>query len=110
MSDIAAMAVHLPPDSAVARAIRPPEPDDIWTLDAQLAALAVDTLGDLLALARATFEGKRRVSFPDPIPRPGVGPKEGTEKLDGEVFSSQSDFDAWNSAQPGGRVVTVASK
>jgi len=103
MCDIAAMAAHLPPDSAVARAVRPPSPDDVWTLDAQLAAAAVDTLGGLLAVARAQFEGRRRVSFPDPIQRPGIGPRDGVERLAGDTFASPAAWDAWYAQQPGGR-------
>lgn len=97
------MAANLPPDSAVARAVHPPHADDVWTLDAQLAASTVDLLGGILAVARARFEGRRRVSFPDPIPRPGVGPKEGAENLSGDTFDSAEAWDEWYASQTGGR-------
>lgn len=107
LTHIAAMAANLPPDSAVARAIRPPEPDDVWTLDAQLTATAVDLLGGILAIQRARFEGKRRVSFPDPIQRPGVGSKEGTDNLGGDTFDSAEAWDEWYASQAGGRRTAV---
>lgn len=101
MLDVAAMAAHLPADSATARAIRPPEPDDVWTLENQLLAAVADLTGGLLAISKAQFAGKRRVDMPDPIPRPGVTPTR--ETLDADLFDSSSDFIDWYSQQPGGR-------
>lgn len=87
------MAAHLPPDSATHRAIRPPEPDDAWDLDAQLLALIGDRLGELVAVQSAVAGGKRRVNVPDPIPRPGVERK-GIERIAGDSVS-MDEFDAW---------------
>lgn len=98
------MTAHLPPDSAVARAIRPPEPDDVWTLDAQLLAEAVDRLGLIMAYSQATFTGRRRAMPPDPIQRPGVDPKAGMEQMAGDVFETPEAFDAWY-AEQGGRAL-----
>lgn len=66
------MAAHLPPESATARAIRPPEPDDLWDLDAHLLAIIADRLGVLQAISTATYSGQRKVKFPKSIPRPGL--------------------------------------
>lgn len=97
--DIAAMAAHLPPDCATYRAVRPPEPDDIWTLEAQLLAAAVDLLGQSVALSSATFSGKKRAVPPDQIPRPGVRPKREVQSIKGDSFDSIEEFDAWYATQ-----------
>lgn len=89
------MAAHLPLDCATYRAIRPPEDDDVWTLEAQLLAAAVDYLGSLTAISSAQFAGKRRVNPPDQIPRPGVTARRKVETIKGDSFDTIAEFDAW---------------
>lgn len=72
LRDVAAMAAHLPPDCAVRRALNPPSPDDVWTLDAQLLALVADQLAVISYVQQRQAGGKP--SKPKPLPRPGVAP------------------------------------
>lgn len=62
---------YLPPDSATARSINP---DNSWTLDQHLAAMAVDAanMGNAIAIY-VNSDPKRRGRFkpPKPIQRPG---------------------------------------
>lgn len=99
--DIAAMAAHLPADSAVMRALRPPRPDDVWTLIAQLLAEATDRLGRIEAIQLATATGKKRIEMPEQIERPGVVGSD--SRLDADRFESAQAFADWYAAQPGGR-------
>lgn len=92
---------HLSPQASLWRAIRPPEPDDVWTLEAHLLALLADRLGQLLWVQqrRSGLKPPR----PKPLERPGVRPE--VEKVDADLFDRTDDFAAWYAAQPGGRVV-----
>lgn len=65
----------LPPDSATGRAI---SPDNSWTLDQHLAATVADAVRELthLTLIVNSDPKKRgRLKPPEPIARPGVGPR-----------------------------------
>ena len=105
--DVAAMAAHLPEGCATHRAIVPPSPDSVWTVENQLLAELVDRVGRLFAVQQAVATGKRgRIVFPDPIPRPGVTPA--ADRLEADRFDSTTDFAAWYAAQPGGRPIPVA--
>ena len=91
--DVAAMAAHLPRESATMRAALPPSEAEAWDVYAHLLATAVD----LLAGANWQRTG-RRAGKPKPIKRPKppkVGQDAGHETVD--------DFRAWYAAQPGGR-------
>ncbi|MDX5566914.1 hypothetical protein PYK79_31780 [Streptomyces sp. ID05-04B] len=71
---------YLPPDSATARAVRGASPDeDAWTLDRQLLASAVDAIREgTFAAVKLHGDPKKtaRLHAPEPIPRPGVKPKQ----------------------------------
>jgi len=71
---------HLPPDSATARAVRGSSPEEeAWTLDRQLLASAVDAIREgTFAAVKLHGDPKRtaRLQRPDPIPRPGVQPRQ----------------------------------
>lgn len=70
----------LPADSLTARAVRGTTPEeDQWTLDRQLAASMVDAIREnTFATVKVTGDPKktRRLRPPDPIPRPGVTPRD----------------------------------
>lgn len=70
--EVAAMAAHLPDESATIRARRP---DDTWELSEQLLAAAVDRLSILIW--QKTADGMKGRNFPAPILRPGVEPDDG---------------------------------
>lgn len=95
MRDVAAMAVHLPRDSATMLAVLPREEIELWDLQAHLLASAVD----LLAGANWQRSG-RKTGKPKPIKRPKPRKHStGGRELD--------DFRAWYAAQPGGRELSV---
>ena len=96
--DIAAMAIHLPRDSATLLAVHPLEEIELWDLNTHLLATTVD----LLAGANWQRTGKRS-GRPRPIKRPKP-PKSSTGSRAG--FDSVADFRAWYAAQPGGRELT----
>lgn len=87
MSDVAAMAAHLPPDSATMRAI---DPDHMWSPEAQLCAAAVDEIREMQWLLLKRW-GQKAVKRPDPIPRPGVQPNQ-----DVDVVGANAGFDSWD--------------
>lgn len=61
------------------RAIRPAEPDDEWTLEAQLLALIADRLAVLVYVEAKRAGGKP--PKPKPIPRPGVKPDQDVTQM-----------------------------
>lgn len=73
--EVAAMAAHLPSDSAAMRSV---DPDHSWTLQAHLLALVADNTTRLLwTKTKAAQDHPSR--WPDQIRRPGVDPDEGKE-------------------------------
>lgn len=74
--DVRVFLRYLPADSATARAVRGSTPEeDAWTLDRQLLATVADAVREqTFALIRLHGDPKatRRLTPPDPIPRPGV--------------------------------------
>lgn len=68
------LAAHLPPDSAVGRAMNP---DHAWGVAEHLQALTVDALR-LLVWMQST-DGSKNRNRPKPIPRPGV--KQGKQRV-----------------------------
>lgn len=62
--------------------LRPPEPDDRWTTEAQLLATVVDAV-QWANFLLARLGGNTRAKEPAPIPRPGVGPDPGDVSLKG---------------------------
>lgn len=71
-SEVAACVRWMPDEAAVWRAARPAEPDDVWTLEAQLLALIADRLGVLIYVEAKRAGGKPQK--PKSIPRPGLKP------------------------------------
>lgn len=74
--EVAAMAAHLPPESATMRALSPPQS---WGIPEYLLAAAVDAL-HAANWQRGGGKGKR----PKPIPRPGLEPEADTQTLGGK--------------------------
>ncbi|MBW1600900.1 hypothetical protein JJV70_02035 [Streptomyces sp. JJ66] len=67
---------YLPPDSATARSV---DPDSGWTVDQHLLATVADSVRELTHLTlvvNADPKKRRQIKPPDPIPRPGVKPRE----------------------------------
>lgn len=91
--EVAAIARWLPTESAVWRAANPPEPDDAWTLQAQLLAGANDRLAELVYVTQraAGFKPKR----PKPIPRPGVRPDQDVTTFGGEGALPLPEMAEW---------------
>lgn len=92
--DVAALADHLPPDCAIARALNPEhEWDDLGN------AVAVATVNELRLLRAdiASFAGKK--SKPQLIERPGAESSTGPAKVDqigaSDGFDSLADMRAW---------------
>ena len=93
IEDVAAMAVHLPRDSATMLAVSPRHPAEGWTQDTHLLA----RVADLLAggnWQRGGGKGPR----PKPIEPPKLGPAEPIP--DREAID---EFRQWYASQPGGR-------
>lgn len=91
--DIAAMAAHLPRDSATMLAVHPKTEYEAWDVGDWLLANVVDLL------AAANWQrGGGKGARPKPVQRPK--PPKADSPGDGlEV----DDFKAWYAAQPGGR-------
>lgn len=93
LREVAAMATHLPPDSATARAINPPTG---WGITEYLLAAAVD------ALHAANWQrGGGRGPRPTPVERPGVTDQSTETQRIGasEGFDSIEEMDAWFAAR-----------
>lgn len=84
------MIVHLPQDSALARAVQPDASP--WTLEAQLLAEAVD--GVRWLQWSKTKDAERNRNRPKPFPRPGVTDQEKTRKITAEP-SSVDEIAEW---------------
>jgi hypothetical protein len=67
------LVYHLPPGSAIQRAINP---DWIWDPPAQLDATLIDEIRFMRFELRKMLGGSKENRGPDPIPRPGVTPPE----------------------------------
>lgn len=104
LRDIADIAVNLPPDSAIGRALNPPDQDSVWDLHAHLGALSADLLAWVLYVLLR--QAGSRAERPTPIQRPGVGPTR--ERVEADTFASPEDFISWYEAQPGGRKIATA--
>lgn len=89
LREVAAMAVHLPPDSATGRAVVPP---DAWGITEYLLAAAVD------ALHNANWQrGGGKGARPQPVERPGVTDEATETQRVGasDGFESIEEMDAW---------------
>lgn len=93
LADVAAMAAHLPRDSATMLAVVPRQPAEAWDANTHLLAY----LGDLLAGANWQ-RGGGKGSRPKPLKRPKIGPAEPLP--DREAID---EFREWYAAQAGGR-------
>lgn len=90
--DIAALAVHLPRESATMLAVHPLEEVELWSADTHLLAAAVDQLAGANWQRTGKKSGK-----PKPIKRPTASVKNST------TGQSIDDFREWYASQRGGR-------
>lgn len=91
--EVADCARWLPTESAVWRAVNPPDPDDAWTLEAQLLAGIHDRLAELIYVQQRKAGGKP--PRPKPIPRPGVRPDRDITKFGGEGALPLPEMAEW---------------
>ena len=93
IEDVAALAAHLPRDSATMLAVAPRQEAEYWTADTHLLAAVLD------ALAGANWQrGGGKGGRPKPVRRPKIRnpqPVPDREAID--------EFREWYAAQPGGR-------
>lgn len=91
--DVAAMAAHLPRDSATMLAVLPKTEHEAWDVSDWLLANVVDLL------AAANWQrGGGKGARPKPVQRPKP------PKVDGAGDGLEvDDFRSWYAAQPGGR-------
>ena len=90
--EVAACARWLPAEAAVWRAMRPAEPDDDWTLEAQLLALIADRLGVLIYVEAKRAGGKPQK--PKQIPRPGLKPDQDITQMGADPLPLE-EMDEW---------------
>lgn len=72
-SELWDLVEHLPPGSAIQRAV---DPDWMWDHDAHFKATIVDELRFMRFENRRMHGASKERRGPDPIPRPGVTPPE----------------------------------
>lgn len=93
LSDVAAMAIHLPRESATMLAVHPREEIELWQADTYLLA----TLADLLASGNWQRSGGKGAR-----PKPAKRPERVSRRVD-TTRESLEAFRDWYAQQPGGR-------
>lgn len=83
---------HSPPESALYKAMYPPDEDSLWGLPEMLLAEAADSLRWLVWAK--TEDGQKNRNHPHPIPRPGVEPPTSTRRSGGTTTTSIDDAPA----------------
>jgi hypothetical protein len=99
LHEVADMAAHLPPDSAVRRHL-----DEHWQRSGEIDLLR-DIEHDLRVATWVLLKqgGQKNVQYPDPIGLPWDPPAEGTVQGDRMTFEEADAFLGWDKLKAAGR-------